>query len=130
MQSKFNLSMEIVVVTGYDGADLHKHLCTAIDNTAIGEVLNSVQEEDVEEMYLLYLHDFVRFEHSCNHKDQSSEDKEYQVKYVQNHVLSVVMSGTITEGASRCLMVVIVCGILQIVKGNRIHTTLIVSSVP
>ena len=60
-------------------ADLHKHLCTAVENTAIGEVLGSVQEEDVESMYLLYLHDFVRFEHTCNHKQQAFMDREYHV---------------------------------------------------
>jgi hypothetical protein len=66
-------------ISGYDGADLHQHLYTALENTAVGEVLSCVREEDVESMYKLYLHDFVRFEHSCKHRDHTSEDREYQV---------------------------------------------------
>ena len=61
-------------------ANLHKHLCTAIENVAIGEILNSVCEDDMGELYRLYLHDFIRFVHNCNHKDQTSEDKEYAVR--------------------------------------------------
>ena len=55
-------------------------MCTAIEHAAVGEVLNKVVAEEVEMLFLHYLHDFVRFEHNCNHKDQNSEDKEYQVK--------------------------------------------------
>lgn len=48
-----------------------------------------MNEDDVENFYQLYLYDFVRFEHICNHKDQKSEDKEYQVRSAS--VLSLVV---------------------------------------
>lgn len=44
-----------------------------------------MQEEDVEKMYMLYLHDFIRFEHNCNHKDKNSVDKEYKVNIARHH---------------------------------------------
>ena len=60
-------------------SQLQNHLSAAIENAAVGEVLKTVNKEDIDKFYQLYLFDFVRFEHSCNHKDQQSENKEYQV---------------------------------------------------
>ena len=46
----------------------------------MGETLLSVSEEDCEEMYQRYLHDFVRIVHKCSHKGQEIVSKEYKVR--------------------------------------------------
>ena len=59
---------------------LHLQLCELMSQTAIGEVLRSVDEANCEEFYQYYLHDFVRSVHRCHHKQQKSENLEYKVQ--------------------------------------------------
>ena len=51
-----------------------------MSQTAIGEVLRSVDEADCEEFYQYYLHDFVRSVHRCHHKQEKSKNLEYKVQ--------------------------------------------------
>ena len=57
----------------------HVHLCEFILATPIGVILESVDEENCEEFYRCYLHDFVRSVHKCNHRKAEHDSKEYQV---------------------------------------------------
>lgn len=57
----------------------------------MGGVLCGVSEQDCEDLYRSYLHDFVRIVHMCKHsKNLEHEDKEYEVRctiysYRQSH---------------------------------------------
>ena len=63
---------------------LHLQLHELVSQTAIGEVLESVDETNCEEFYQYYLHDFVKSVHRCHHKQQKSENLEYKVfSYVE-----------------------------------------------
>lgn len=46
--------------------------------TELGQVLEDVSEEDCEQFYVLYLHDFVRYVHKSSHQDKLG-DMEYKV---------------------------------------------------
>ena len=59
--------------------ELCLQLCELVSQTAIGELLGSVDEDDCEEFYQYYLHDFIRSVHRCYHKQQKSKHLEYKV---------------------------------------------------
>ena len=46
--------------------------------TELGQVLDEVAEEDCEQFYGFYLHDFVRYVHKSSHRDKLG-DMEYKV---------------------------------------------------
>ena len=56
-------------------------MCAAVEQTTIGEMLATVEENDIEDFYKKYLYDFVRHAHGCKHKNQADESNEYEVKY-------------------------------------------------
>ena len=68
------------VLLGDDELQLHQQLCAAVMPTAVGEVLKGVSEQDCEDFYRRYLHDFVRLVHGCKHKKWELEIKEYEVR--------------------------------------------------
>ena len=59
---------------------MHQQLIKLVQGTAMGKTLLSVSEEDCEEMFQRYLHDFVRIVHKCSHKGQEIVSKEYKVR--------------------------------------------------
>ena len=67
-------------LAGSSRGQLHSQLCELVSQTAIGEVLQSVDEADCEQFYQYYLHDFVRSVHRCHHKQEKSENLEYKVQ--------------------------------------------------
>ena len=58
----------------------YKQLCTAVEHTAVGVLLLAVNMTEIEYFHERYIHDFVRYAHRCNHKNQGEEDHEYEVK--------------------------------------------------
>jgi len=66
-----------------DKSELHQQLSKLIENTAVGEVLKQVDESLCVYFYELYLHDFVRLVHICNHKDRKDDNREYEVIGIQ-----------------------------------------------
>ena len=58
---------------------LYLQLCDLVSQTAVGEVLASVDEANCEEFYHYYLHDFVRSVHQCYHRHPKYENLEYKV---------------------------------------------------
>ena len=59
---------------------LHRKLCALVSDTPLGIVLLSVRdEEQCDELYKRYLHDFVRSVHKCTHKTEEIVTLEYQV---------------------------------------------------
>ena len=67
-------------LTGTNSQRLHQQLIVLVQDTAVGETLSSVSEEDCEEMYQRYLHDFVRIVHKCTHKEPQTVTSEYKVR--------------------------------------------------
>ncbi len=68
-------------LSGGDRVQLHRQLCAAVEPTAVGEVLRGVNDQDCEDFYKRYLHDFVRLVHMCKHgKMTEYEIKEYEVR--------------------------------------------------
>ena len=67
-------------LTGTNSQRLHQQLIVLVQDTPVGETLSSVSEEDCEEMYQRYLHDFVRIVHKCTHKGQQTVTSEYKVR--------------------------------------------------
>lgn len=51
---------------------LHFSLCEALSLTDMGTILGSVEEDHVDKLYQLYLHDFVRYVHKSSHKSELS----------------------------------------------------------
>ena len=50
-----------------------------MEQTTVGRVLSTVDQDNSEDFYKKYLHDFVRIVHACNHKDEESKNHEYEV---------------------------------------------------
>ena len=50
-----------------------------VSQTAIGEVMMSVEKANCEELYEYYLYDYVRRVHQCYHRQHKSENLEYKV---------------------------------------------------
>ena len=65
--------------TGNDKSKLLKQLHLAVDTTPSGEVLKKVNEEDWDDFYQRYLHDFVRLVHKCSDKLDDDQIREYEV---------------------------------------------------
>ncbi len=57
---------------------LHYSLCEALSLTDIGTFLDSVEEDHVDKLYKLYLHDFVRYIHKSSLESELSK-MEYMV---------------------------------------------------
>ena len=71
----------LIVLLGDDKLQLHQQLCEAVMPTPVGEVLRGVSEQDCEDFYRHYLHDFVRLVQRCKHsKKREFETKEYEVR--------------------------------------------------
>ena len=64
---------------GSSRGHLYLQLCDLVSQTAISEVMASVNEANCEQFYQYYLHDFVRSVHRCLHRHQKSEKLEYKV---------------------------------------------------
>ena len=61
---------------------VYMQLCTILEPTAIGGVLSVVDDNNYEDFYKKYLHDFVRLSHSCKHKQQEYDNQEYKVSCI------------------------------------------------
>lgn len=57
---------------------LYRSLYEALDVTDVGIIMGEVDEDDVDELYNLYLNDFVRHVHKSSHKTKLC-DMEYKV---------------------------------------------------
>ena len=57
----------------------HGQLCAFLDVTCVGGVLRSVNDEDCEEFFSFYLHDYIRSMHTCTHDDPEHMALEYKV---------------------------------------------------
>ena len=57
----------------------HEQLCEFVYDTPVGAVLESVESDNCEEFYKLYLHDFVMDVHGCKHKSSDLMAMEIQV---------------------------------------------------
>ena len=57
----------------------HELLCKLVRNTPVGTVLESVESDNCEEFYKLYLHDFVMGVHRCKHSSSDLTAMEVQV---------------------------------------------------
>ena len=77
--SPISMAHGITSSAGSSRGHLYLQLCDLVSQTAIGEVLASVDETNCEEFYQYYLHDFVRSVHWCLHRHQKSEKLEYKV---------------------------------------------------
>ena len=75
---------------GSSRQQIHKQLCKLVSDTSLGEVLMSVQEdEQYEELYRRYIHDFVHTVHKCTHKQTETVKHEYKV-CVCKHLTHVI----------------------------------------
>ena len=72
-------ALGLVSCTGSTWGHLHSQLCDVVSQTAVGDVLGSVDETNCEEFFQYYLHDFVRSVHRCYYKQQKSKNLEYKV---------------------------------------------------
>ena len=63
---------------GGDDQLLHSRLCVLVQYTLVGEILLTVTEENGENFYRYYLHDFVRRVHRC--LVHGSSEMEYEVR--------------------------------------------------
>jgi hypothetical protein len=66
----------------------HEHLCKYIHDTPVGAVLKSVEPDNCEVFYNLYLHDFVMGIHRCKHKSPDLIAMEVSVSAKQNNSIS------------------------------------------
>ena len=66
-------------LTGSNRRQLCQQLAVLVIDSDLGETLQSVHEDDCEEMYRRYLHDFVRSVHRCSHKTEQLVTDEYKV---------------------------------------------------
>ena len=57
----------------------HEQLYEFTHDTPVGAVLEAVGSENCEELYKLYLHDFVMSMHRCKHKSSDLTTMELQV---------------------------------------------------
>ena len=64
------------VFSGGHRQQVHRQVCELLANTATGEVLDRVGEEELSgDLYRRYLHDYIRSVHQVTHKQSSVEYK-------------------------------------------------------
>ena len=49
---------------------VHVQLCESLSQTRLGEILDGLPEEDCEDLFKCYLHDFVRYAYKSKHKEK------------------------------------------------------------
>lgn len=74
----------MVIMLGANMKVHHELLCILIRDTPVGEVLESVHTDNCEELYMLYLQDYMKSVHNCKHKSAENNDTELRVNY-SNH---------------------------------------------
>lgn len=63
----------------YDKQTLFSKAHTLLKDTSLGQILESVSENDCDELFNYYINDFVKSVHQCYHDDSSFHDMEYTV---------------------------------------------------
>ena len=52
---------------------------TLLKDTSVGAILEAVTENDCDNLFSYYLHDFLKSVHQCYHDDSTFRDMEYKV---------------------------------------------------
>ena len=80
-----NVMIHVIFVLSFhaenenDMESLRKKALTFLEDTSVGEILQSVSDNDCDELFKCYLHDFVKSVHLSNHSDAFLSELEYKV---------------------------------------------------
>ena len=70
----------------------HTQLCRFLVDTVVGQVLMAVPKQDSEELFVRYLHDFIRYVHVCGrHNNIELNELEFKVCKQNYYIIAIII---------------------------------------